>query len=72
MTINYDGKKFYNTKEVCDELGITRTILSNWLRQGIIRNEKDKKMFTDKELEKLRSIAKKRKPPEQIDFFYNE
>jgi predicted site-specific integrase-resolvase len=72
MTINYGGEKFYNTKEVCDDLGITRTILSKWLRQGIIEYAKDKKMFTEEELDKLRLIALKRKPVEQIDLFYDK
>jgi DNA-binding transcriptional MerR regulator len=72
MTINYAGEKFYNTKEVCDDLGITRTILNKWLRQGIINNAKDKKMYTEEDVDKLKSIAQKRKPIEQIDLFYDK
>jgi len=72
MTINYGKEIFYNTKEVCEAVGVDRSTFFRWLKQGFIKNVKSKdvgSMFTEKDLRKIKSVAQKKKLSRQLDLF---
>jgi predicted site-specific integrase-resolvase len=72
MTINYGNEIFYNTKEVCEAVGIDRSTLFRWLKKGVIKNVNSKdvgSMFTKKDVRKINSLAQKEKLAEQLELF---
>jgi len=74
MTINYGGEIFYNTNEVCEAVGVDRSTLLRWLRKGFITNVKSKdvgSMFTEKDVRKIKSVARKKNLSEQLELFFD-
>ena len=63
MPIEMFGQRFYITSEMCRKTNISRSTLSRWLRQGIIKKlHKDRRgwnLFTEDDLNKIRAEAQK-------------
>jgi len=63
MPIEIDGKRYYETTEVCEKAGISRPTLFRWLRRGILSKlRKDRRgwrLFTEEDLNKIRAEAKR-------------
>ena len=62
MTINLDGKNYYRTAEVCRMVGISRTTLFRWLKEGVIgkavhRDRRGWRLFTEEEVAVLKTEA---------------
>jgi len=73
MTINYGKEIFYNANEVCEAVGVDRSTLFRWFRQGFIENVKSKdvgSMFTEKDLRIIKSVVQKKKLSKQLDLFF--
>jgi DNA-binding transcriptional MerR regulator len=63
MPREIDGKRYYETTEVCEKVGISRPTLFRWLRRGILsklhRDRRGWRLFTDEDLSKIQTEAKK-------------
>ena len=63
MPREIDGKRYYETTEVCEKVGISRPTLFRWLRQGILsklhRDRRGWRLFTEEDLSKIQAEAKK-------------
>ena len=61
MPREIDGKRYYETTEVCAKVGISRPTLFRWLRRGILKKlHKDRrgwKLFTEEDLNKIQAEA---------------
>ena len=62
MSITVDGQTYYRTAEVCRLVGISRTTLFRWLKDGIFeeaqhRDRRGWRLFTEDELDKLKTEA---------------
>ena len=62
MTVKLDGKNYYRTAEVCHEVGISRTTLFRWLKEGVLgkavhRDRRGWRLFTDEEVTILKNEA---------------
>jgi predicted site-specific integrase-resolvase len=63
MPRDIDGKRYYETTEVCEKVGISRPTLSRWLRRGILskvcKDRRGWRLFTEEDLNKIRAEANK-------------
>lgn len=61
MPIEIDGKRYYETAEVCEKVGISRPTLFRWLRRGMLSKlHKDRRgwrVFTEEDLNKIQAEA---------------
>ena len=62
MSVTVDGQTYYRTAEVCRLVGISRTTLFRWLKDGIFeeaqhRDRRGWRLFTEDELDKLKTEA---------------
>ena len=61
MPIEIDGKVYYRTADICRALGISRSTLLRWLKNGVLkRSHRDRKgwrVFTEEDLNKIRVEA---------------
>lgn len=62
MTVNLDGKNYYRTAEVCQMVGISRTTLFRWLKEGVIgkavhRDRRGWRLFTEEDVVFLKTEA---------------
>jgi excisionase family DNA binding protein len=62
MTVNLDGNNYYRTAEVCQMVGISRTTLFRWLKEGVIgkavhRDRRSWRLFTEEEVSVLKTEA---------------
>ena len=62
MSVTVNGQTYYRTTEVCRLVGISRTTLFRWLREGTFdeaqyRDRRGWRLFTEKELDKLKIEA---------------
>lgn len=62
MSITVDGQTYYRTAEVCRLVGISRTTLFRWLKDGVFeeaqhRDRRGWRLFTEDELDKLKTEA---------------
>jgi len=62
MTVNLDGKNYYRTAEVCRRVGISRTTLFRWLKEGALgkavhRDRRGWRLFTEEEVDILKTDA---------------
>ena len=60
MSITVDGQTYYRTAEVCRLVGISRTTLFRWLKDGIFeeaqhRDRRGWRLFTENEIDKLKT-----------------
>ncbi len=55
------GRKYYETMEVCREVGISRPTLFRWLKRGILskihRDRRGWRLFTEEDLSKILAEA---------------
>jgi excisionase family DNA binding protein len=62
MPMEVGGCVYYRTSEACREIGISRATLFRWLKEGVIkelhRDRRGWRMFTEEDLEKIRTEAK--------------
>ncbi len=62
MSVTVNGQTYYRTTEVCRLVGISRSTLFRWLKEGIFdeakhRDRRGWRLFTEKELDKLKIEA---------------
>ena len=60
MPVQINGQTYYRTIEVCRAVGISRTTLFRWLKEGVFkeaehRDRRGWRLFTEQELEMLRA-----------------
>ena len=58
MSVAINGQKYYRTSEACRMVGISRTTLLRWLRQGNLklpeyRDRRRWRLFTEEDVHKL-------------------
>jgi excisionase family DNA binding protein len=58
MPVAINGQKYYRTSETCRMVGISRTTLLRWLRQGSLkmpeyRDRRRWRLFTEEDVERL-------------------
>jgi predicted site-specific integrase-resolvase len=64
MTINISGVVYYQTAEACRQAGLSKNTFLRWIREGVIadvgqRDRRGWRLFTEKDLEILKSEANK-------------
>ena len=62
MSVTVNGRTYYRTTEVCRLVGISRTTLFRWLKEGTFeeaqyRDRRGWRLFTEGELDKLKAEA---------------
>jgi len=62
MPVTVNGQTYYRTAEVCRIVGISRTTLFRWLKEGIFREAEHRdrrgwRLFTEGEIDKLKAEA---------------
>ena len=62
MTVNISGQTYYRTAEVCRMVGISRTTLFRWLREGVgkepqHRDRRGWRLFSQGEVDGLTAEA---------------
>jgi excisionase family DNA binding protein len=62
MPIAINGQKYYRTSEACRMVGISRTTLLRWLRQGNLklpeyRDRRKWRLFTEDDVDRLNHEA---------------
>ncbi len=62
MPVTLSGWKYYRTAEVCHIVGISRTTLFRWLREGTFsepkrRDRRGWRLFTEKEVTQMKKEA---------------
>ena len=60
MPVRIDGQTYYRTAEVCRIVGISRTTLFRWLKEGISaeaehRDRRGWRLFTGDEVDRLKT-----------------
>jgi len=60
MPVTVNGQTYYRTAEVCRAVGISRTTLFRWLKEGIFREAEHRdrrgwRLFTEDEIDKLKA-----------------
>lgn len=62
MPVTVNGQTYYRSAEVCRMVGISRTTLFRWLKEGIFREAEHRdrrgwRLFTEGEIDKLKAEA---------------
>lgn len=62
MPVTVNGQTYHRTAEVCRMVGISRTTLFRWLKEGIFREAQHRdrrgwRLFTEGEIDKLKAEA---------------
>jgi excisionase family DNA binding protein len=62
MSVTVNGQTYYRTTEVCRLVGISRSTLFRWLKEGTFdeaqhRDRRGWRLFTEKELVRLKMEA---------------
>ncbi len=62
MPVTVNGQTYHRTAEVCRMVGISRTTLFRWLKEGIFREAEHRdrrgwRLFTEGEIDKLKAEA---------------
>ena len=62
MSVTVNGQTYYRTTEVCRLVGISRTTLFRWLKEGTFdeaqyRDRRGWRLFTEEELNRLKMEA---------------
>jgi excisionase family DNA binding protein len=62
MPLTINGQTYYRTTEVCETVGISRTTLFRWLKEGVFeevarRDRRGWRLFTRDEVNKLKAEA---------------
>jgi excisionase family DNA binding protein len=63
-----NGQLYYSTSETCHKTGISRSTLSRWIKQGVLkrlyRDRRGWRMFTEDDLNKIKAETRKIKVEE--------
>jgi len=63
MPREIDGKRYYETTEVCRKVGISRPTLFRWLKRGLLvklhRDRRGWRLFTEEDLNKIQAEARR-------------
>jgi len=63
MPVEIDGKLYYWTLEVCQEMCLSRSTILRWLKSGVIqepiRDRRNWRIFSEEELDKIRAEVNK-------------
>lgn len=70
MSIKINGQNYYRTAEVCRAVGISKTTLFRWLKEGVFkeaeyRDRRGWRLFTKDEIDKLKTEANRIKKAKQ-------
>jgi predicted site-specific integrase-resolvase len=70
MSVELKGTKYFRTAEVCDIAGISRTTLFRWLKSDLLgaavaRDRRGWRLFTETEVELLKTEANRVDAPSQ-------
>ena len=62
MPVRINGQSYYRTAEVCRRIGISRTTLFRWLKDGVFREAEHRdrrgwRLFTEEEMDRLQAGA---------------
>ena len=62
MPVTVNGQTYHRTAEVCRIVGISRTTLFRWLKEGIVKEVKHRdrrgwRLFTKDEIDRLKMAA---------------
>ena len=62
MPVTVNGRTYYRTVDVCQAIGISRTTLFRWLKQGILKEAKHRdrrgwRLFTGDEVNIMKAQA---------------
>lgn len=62
MPVTLNGQTYYRTTEVCRLVGISRTTLFRWLKDGVFneaqhRDRRGWRLFTEDEIDRLKTEA---------------
>jgi len=62
MSVKINGQNYYRTAEVCRAVGISKTTLFRWLKEGVFkeaeyRDRRGWRLFTKDEIDKLKTEA---------------
>ena len=62
MPVTVNGQTYYRSAEVCRMVGISRSTLFRWLKEGIFREAEHRdrrgwRLFTEGEIDKLKAEA---------------
>lgn len=62
MPVTVNGRTYHRTAEVCRIVGISRTTLFRWLKEGIVKEVKHRdrrgwRLFTKDEIDRLKMAA---------------
>jgi len=60
MSVTINGTTYYRTAEVCRMVGISRTTLFRWLKDGLLREAQYRdrrgwRLFTEAQIDKLKT-----------------
>jgi DNA-binding transcriptional MerR regulator len=63
MSIEIEGKRYYNTSEACRQAGVSRATLFRWLKNGLLqkryRDRRGWRLFAEEDLATIRAEAQK-------------
>ena len=64
MPVVYNNRKYYRTSEICKTVGVSRTTLWRWGKNGILvdsakRDRRGWRLFTETDLEQIRQEVQK-------------
>ncbi len=63
MPKSIDGKQYYSTQEVADNVGVSKATLLRWIKNGDvaepIRDRRDWRIFTEHEIRRIYEWANK-------------
>lgn len=70
MSVKINGQNYYRTAEVCRAVGISKTTLFRWLKEGVFkeaeyRDRRGWRLFTKDEIDKLKTEANRIKKAKQ-------
>jgi excisionase family DNA binding protein len=68
MSVAIKGNNYYRTVEVCHLVGIGRSTLLRWLRDGVINSQPSRdrrgwRLFSDDDIKKIKNEANRIKCP---------
>ena len=72
MSLTMNGQKYYRTSEACRMVGISRTTLLRWLRQGQLkipeyRDRRRWRLFTEDDVNRLNREANRVTASRQLE-----
>jgi DNA-binding transcriptional MerR regulator len=64
VAVVYDNQKYYRTSEICKAVGVSRTTLWRWVKDGILvdsvkRDRRGWRLFTENDLNIIKKEAQR-------------